>query len=150
MNYNAKDPQVSSRQLKVQKLSIPFLVVGSAGTSTTSNDEPAVLFIRTQDTDQITTASGALASGETATYSVAAADATGIFNILVKTNEAVAKVVSARIASRIDGVSHPVFLGDADGLTSLGNMMLTCDSTVDFTAANTLDASLEVEYVVAE
>lgn len=151
MSFQAKDEIVRSRQLKVQRLVIPFTVTSSATPASVvlRNDEPAVLFLRSEGVDQITTASGALDSGETATYSVSPNDANGIMNMLVKLNEVGLKVCRAQVVSRTTGVAQPVFLGDADGLTSAGKLMLTMDSTVNF-ATTSYDACLEVEYIVAE
>lgn len=150
--FQAKDTLVLGRQLKVQKLVIPFAITGNATPASVvlRSDEPGILFLRSEGVDQITSANGAIDSGETATYTVAASDASGIFNLLVKINEQIEKVQQARVVSRTTGVSHPCFLGDADGISGNGNkIMLTCDSTVDLSSAN-LDACLEVEYVVSE
>lgn len=151
MSFNSKDSLVLERQNKVQRLVIPFSITASATAANVvlRNDEPARMFLRSEGVDQITTASGALESGETATYSVAADDSDGIFNILVKLNESCAKVMRANVTDRVNGGSQPVKLGDADGLSSLGKIMLTCDSTVNLSTTN-LDGCLEVEYVVVE
>ncbi len=151
--YQAKNEIVHSRQLKVQQLVIPFAITASATASAVvlRNDEPAVLFLRSEGVDYITTGAGALVSGETATYSVAANDANGILNLFIKIapdDEAV-KVLGALMVSRATGVSQPVKLGDADGISSEGNIMLTLDSAIDHTTTN-VDACLIVYYVVAE
>lgn len=150
--FSAKDPLVRGRQLKVQRLVIPFAITGNATPASVvlRSDEPAVLFLRSEGVDQITSSSGALDSGETATYSTSPVDATGIFNILVKVSEPIEKVCRAAVVSRTTGVAQPCYLGDADGISGNGNkIMLTCDSVVNLSSAN-LDACLEVEYVVAE
>ena len=152
-SYNARHDQAFSRQLRVQRLSIPFKIIGNATPASVSpsNDEPSVLFLKTASVDQIT---GALSENEVATYSVAPADATGIFNILVKIRESLEKVVGAMVVSRTDGVFHPCFLGSSSGITtgtgseSDMSIMLTCDSSVALNASNTLDACLEVLYIV--
>lgn len=153
MSYESKNSLVQGRQLKVQRLVIPFTVTANATPASVvlRSDEPGILFLRSEGVDQITTASGALASGETATYTNAPVDANGILNLFVKIQpeDSCSKVMQARIVSRITGVDQPVFLGDADGKSSLGNIMLTLDSTVNFATTN-FDACLEVEYIVAE
>lgn len=153
MSFQSKNSLVLGRQLKVQRLVIPFTITANATPASVvlGSDEPAVLFIRSEGVDQITTASGALASGEVATYTTAPVDATGIINLLVKLrpDDIGLKVCRASAVSRVTGVSQPVMLGDADGLSSLGNLMLTMDSTVNFATTN-FDGCLEVEYVVAE
>lgn len=154
-SFDAKNSIVLDRQLEVQKLSIPLVIVGNATAASVSlrDDEPAVLFLASAAVDQITPA---LSVGETATYSAAAVDATGVFHLLVRIQEPVLKVVRATVVSRTDGTSKPCYLGSATGITtgtgtySGQDIMLICTATVDFTGANTLDACLEVEYVVDE
>lgn len=153
MSYQSKNSQVQGRQLKVQSLIIPFAVTANATPALVvlSSDEPSILFLRSEGVNQITTASGALASGETATYSVAPNDANGIMNLLLKIqpNDVCLKVMQANVIDRVNGGSQPCKLGDADGISSAGNIMLTMDSTVNLSTTN-LDACLEVEYVVVE
>ncbi len=152
-NFQAKDSQVQGRQLKVDRLVIPFTIVGSA-TSTSvvaSSDEPSFMFFATQGVDGIT---GALSSGETATYTVSPLDGTSIFNVLVKISESVVKVCSARFSLRDTGVTgNTVKLGSATGITTGSgggdSIMLTCTSSVALNASNTITGCLEVDYVVA-
>lgn len=151
-NYQAKNPQQSDRQLKVQRLSIPFVIVGNATSSSVSvsSDEPSILFIRTQGNDGITPN---LEAGETATYTSSPNDGTGVFNMLVRIQESVVKVVSARVADRVRGTSSPAYLGKAaPSLASNGSdIMLSCTSDVALNSgSNTLNACLELEYIVSE
>jgi hypothetical protein len=149
MSFQAKNDQVLQRQLKVQRLVIPFTITANATPASVviRNDEPSVLFIKSEGVDQIT---AALASGETATYSVSPNDANGIINIYVKIDgDDCDKVCRASVVSRTTGAAQPVKLGDADGISSVGNIMLTMDSTVDFSTTN-FDGCLEVEYIVSE
>lgn len=151
MSYQSKNAQVHGRQLKVQRLVIPFTVTGNATPASVvlRNDEPSVLFLRSQGVDQITEAAGALDSGESVSFTVAANDANGILNMLVKVGEVVGKVCRANVTDRTSGGSQPCKLGDADGLSPNGKILLTMDSSIDFSAANG-DLCLEVEYVIAE
>jgi len=152
-SYVANDEVIQRRQLKVQKVSIPLTIVGNAVAASVvpRNDEPARMFLQTGGVDQIT---GALASGETATYTTAPADATGVFRVLLKVNEQLEKVVKACAYSRTNAEVAPSFLGSATGITtgSAGgkSIMLVVDCAVDFTGANTFNGSLEIEYVVAD
>lgn len=151
-SYYPKDSIVGDRQLEVQRLSIPFSVTASATPSAVvlTSDEPAILFLRSQGVDQITVASGALDSGETATYSVAPNDANGIMNLLVKVNgEVVQKITSMSIAERSTGQAEVCKLGSASGLSSEGKIMLTLDSAVNHSTTSA-DYSLEVAYIVQE
>lgn len=151
MSFQPKSSLVHGRQLKVQRLVIPFTVTAHATPASVvlRNDEPSVLFLRSEGVDQITTASGALDSGETATFSVSPNDANGIMNLLLKLEETVAKVCRANVTDRVNGGSQPCKLGDADGISSNGKIMLTLDSSVDHSTTNA-DYCLEVEYVVAD
>lgn len=150
-SFYPKDSLVDDRQLKVQRLVIPFTITASATSANVvlASDEPSILFIRSAGVDQITTASGALASGEVATYTVAPVDATGICNLLVKLGESVSKVVEAKVWDRTNGLTEPCKLGDADGISSLGKIMLTLDSAVNFSTTN-YDGALCVSYIVSE
>lgn len=152
MAYEAKNQNVQGRQLKVQELAIPFSITHNAtpGSVVHTNDEPAVLFLRTEGNDKITTSSGALASGETATYSVAANDANGIVNFYVKLyDDNCSKVISAQVIDRVNGTVHPAKLGDTDGISSEGNIMITSDTTVDLSTTS-LSGVLIVKYIVED
>lgn len=146
-NYNSKDPQVLGRQLKVQRLSIPFLITANATPASVaiSCDEPSVLFLKTEGVDQIAAADDGSPSF------TAANDANGIFNILVVLNESVAKVMNATVQSRT--VVNKIFgcsLANTTGLTAAGDkIVLNCDSDVNL-ATTDLNACLIVEYVIAE
>ena len=93
-NFPAKDSLVLGRQLKVQRLVIPFSIVGHATASAVSisKDEPALLFIKTEGVDQIT----AVVDGSPTLTS--ANDANCIFNILVNVGESIAKVMHANVS----------------------------------------------------
>lgn len=151
--FQAKNEIVRSRQLKVQQLVIPFAITASATASAVvlRNDEPAVLFLRSEGVDYITTGAGALVSGETATFTVAADDSDGKLNLLVKIapDDECLKVLAANVVDRVNGGSQPCKLGDADGISSEGNIMLTMDSAVDHSTTD-FAGCLIVHYVVAE
>lgn len=149
MSFESKNDQVDGRQLKVQRLVIPFDITASATPSAVvlKTDEPSLMFVKSEGVDQIT---GALASGETATYTVSPVDASGICNIFIRINEDVcAKVLRATVVKRSTGAVEVCKLGDADGISSLGNIMLTVDSASNF-ATTSYDGCIEVDYVVAE
>lgn len=147
MSFESKKSQVRSRQLKVQRLVIPFSITASATPSAVvlSSDEPGLMLLESEGVDQITPA---LEDGETATFLVAPVDADGKLNILIKIapEDVCAKVLRARMVSRTTGVSQPVMLGDADGISSAGNIMLHLDSAVDHSTTN-VDGCIEVEYI---
>ena len=150
--FQAKDPLVRDRQLKAQKLVIPFKITSNATPASVvlRSDEPGILFLRSEGVDQITSSAGAIDSGETASYTVSPSDASGIFNLLVKVSEPISKVLQAKVRVRTTGSDQPCFLGDADGISGNGNkIMLTCDSSINLSTTD-LDGCLEVDYVVAE
>lgn len=148
--FESKNSQVRGRQLKVQRLCIPFTLTASATPSAVvlGCDEPSIMFMQSEGVNQITAAK---ASGETATYTTTPVDADGTLNFFIKIqpDDVCAKVISARMASRVTGVSQPLMLGDADGISSLGNIMLTLDSAVNHATTN-VNGTIEVEYVVQE
>jgi hypothetical protein len=153
MAYEAKDSAVNGRQLEVQSLVIPLRIVGNATAASVSlqNDEPGFVFLRSSSVDQIT---AELNVNEVATYSAAPNDAAGVFQVLIKINEPLGKICSARLLNRSAAAAQAAYLGSATGITTgTGGgqaLMVLCDSTVDFTGANTLDACLHVDYVVAD
>lgn len=159
MSFSSKDSQVEGRKLKVQRLEIPFSIVGNAVAASVvpTNDEPSLMFIRTEGVDQIT---GALDAGDTATFSVAADDSDGTFNLLIKVKEKIAKVCSVRASRRSAVLAEAddamvAALGNASGVvqTASGNgdkLMITVDGELSLAAANTLNGCIEVSYIVAE
>lgn len=152
MSYESKSSVVRARQLKVQKLSVPFSLTANATPASVvlANDEPSAMFIKSEGVDQIT---GALATSETATFVDAPVDANGILNILIKVEEKVLKIVSARMHSLATGVAQPLYRGSASGVsTGSGggkSIMLTLDSAVNHATTN-VDGCIEVEYIIDE
>jgi hypothetical protein len=153
-NYYAKNPIQMDRQLKVQKLSIPFKIVGSATSANVSItcDEPSLLFFKSQGVDQIT---AAVPSGETATYSSSLSDSGGVVQVLVLIQEPVNKIVSCHGHDLVNGNLQKFTRGSTSGVTSpaSGNnegtaIMLTLTTSQAINAANTVDSCLELEYVV--
>lgn len=152
-NFQAKDSQVLGRQLKVERLVIPFSIVGNATSVSVvaSSDEPSLMFFATEGVDGIT---ANLASGETATYTVSPNDTSGIFNVLLKTNQPVVKVCAMRFSLRDTGVTgNTVKLGSATGITTGsggGNsIMATLTSSVTAHSGSTLTGCFEVDYTVS-
>ena len=154
MAYDAKNSPQLGRQLEVQKLVIPVKLIGNSTAASVSlrSDEPEFVFFRSQSVDQIT---AALQANETATYTVSASDSSGIVQCLVRINEQIVKVCDARLANRVgSGSGYYAELGSATGITTgTGGgsaIMLALVSGVDLTGANTVDACLEVHYIVQE
>lgn len=149
MSYNATNELVQNRQLKVQRLVIPFAITGNATPASVvlASDEPAILFLKSQGVDQIT---DALDSDDGTPTLASATDLTGIFNIMVKVGESIAKVQHAEVITRTGTAALVVCsLADTDGITAAGDkIVLNCDTAVDLSAAN-LDACLVLEYVIA-
>lgn len=156
-SYQAKQELQSRRQLKVQKMSIPFLITANAtpASKVVTRDEPGILFLNVEGISGITVAAGAMdTSAELSAITFATAtDSTGVFNACVRVGEQIAKVCSARITSRAgasDVVAATFPTGATTGITSVGDkIVLNLDCGRDFSAANG-DYCLEVEYVLAE
>lgn len=158
MSYDAKSSAVQNVQLKAQRLVLNFQIVGNAtpGSKSSAVDDPAVLFLQLEGQDNVTTASGALDSGEAApSYTTSASDASGIANVLVKISEPVRKVLSAACSRQSttqaeSGNTFNVSLGDADGLSANGDkIILTIDSSAAFTSG-THNLCLVVNYAIDE
>ncbi len=151
-SFYAKNPLQEDRQLKVQKLSVPFVIVGNASSAsvTISCDEPGFVFFRTAGNDQIT---GALGTNETATYSSSPSDSGGVFQALVKIQEPLNKVVSLYCGDRVTGLSCVARLGSARGITTGsggGQSIMVLFTSPALNTSNTVNGCLEVEYIVNE
>lgn len=155
-NYQSRDSQVLARQLKVQRLVIPFKIVGNATAASVliTRDEPALLFVKTAGVDEITPA---LSSTDTAPTLTAANDSTGAFNLMLKINEPIAKVMHARVVRRdvvnkvyecaLDNSGTGIVIDTA--LSSGGDkIVLFCQGDLALNTSNTLDACVVCEYVV--
>lgn len=157
-SYYPKDDQVERRSLLVQKLTIPLFVTANAtpASKVIVSDEPSLLFYNTQGNGNCTVAAGAFdTSAEAAAITFASAtDTTGIFSVLVRTNEQnpLVKVMYVRIVRR-DGnesVMGTPCSGSAQFLTSVGNKIVAdFDSAVNLATTNG-DYCLEVEYIAAQ
>jgi hypothetical protein len=146
MPYQAQDAQVQGRQLKVQRLVIPFTITHHATASLVviAKDEPALLFLNTEGVDQIT----AVADGSPSFASPS--DSAGTFNILVKVGESVAKVMQAQVIGRSAALVKNCTLANTTGLTAAGDkIVLNCTTAVNATTTD-LNACLCIEYVIAE
>lgn len=157
-NYYATQSLVQDRQLKVQRLVIPFQVVGNATPANVvvTCDEPGFLFFQSEGVNQIT---AALATNETATYTDATpVDADGELNILVRINEPLTKIMGASIHNR-DASAFTALtgaganLGSATGITTGSgggqSIMLSID-TGGSSATGTTKRCIVVEYIVEQ
>lgn len=153
MSFNPTNELVFNRNLKVVRLSIPFVITHNATAASVilQNDEAGFVFLKSAGVDQITPA---LQSGEVATYTTSPVDATGTFNILVRINEYINKVCDAEIVDRVNGGTLACALGSATGVTVLNGgigqaIMLTGKTSVNFTTTD-LNGCLNVEYITQE
>lgn len=151
-NYQPKNELVLARQLEVSELSIPFTIVGSATAANVacSNDEPALMFIKTASVDQIT---GALATNETATFTTSPSDSGGVFNVLIKVGESVGKVVSCSMQLLDQAAAQYCVLGSSTGITTgTGggtSIMLAPTSSLSINnGSHTLNGVIVVRYTV--
>lgn len=149
MSFYPVNSQAFDRANKVQRLVIPFSITANATPASVIllNDEPSILYLKSEGVDQITSELSRL--GDSATYSVAPNDVNGIMNIFVQVGQPIQKIMEANVVDRVNGGSQPCKLGDADGLSTLSNMMLTLDSSQNFATTNA-DYCLVLEYVVQE
>ncbi len=159
MSYDAKNEQVRSRQLKTQKLSLPFSVVGHAtpGSKTIVVDDPSILFLQFEGKDGMTVALGAFdTAGELSALTLTTADdSDGKFNAVIRIGEALSKVLSAKAVLRGSatqtGIDGEYVTGASAGITSGGDkIVLYFNTTAAFEVAATTQWVIEVEYVVSE
>lgn len=146
MAFQSKDELVLGRQLKVQRLVIPFVITAHATASLVaiSCDEPALLFLKTEGVDQIT----AVTDGTPSFASPS--DSAGTFNILVKLSEVAAKVMHAQVIGRNAALVKNCTLANTTGLTAAADkIVLNCTTAINETTTST-NACLLVEYVIAE
>ena len=151
MSYQAKNEGPLDVQLKVQELCLPFSITASATPAAVvvAQDDPAVLFIKTEGVDRITSAAGALDSGEAVPTYVSQNDANGLFSVLVKVGEPIGKVVGAYIVRRTAHGLDTCKLANTTGISANGDKIaLDCDSGVNLTTTS-LDAVLVLKYRVS-
>lgn len=157
--YYPKNSAVASRALKVQRLSIPFTIVGHATAASVSatSDEPEIMYIATEDSTKISDKVTAL--GDIAAYTIVATNSTGDFNVFLVINpDAASKVVGVhchRYLTATTGnaasIEVPATIGSAgSGISTLGNIMVSCTSSVALNAGNTFTGVLDVDYVCTE
>ena len=157
MAYDAKNQEVAGRQLEVQKVVIPLVLVGNTTAASVSmtSDEPALLYFRSQSVDQITPA---LAANETASFVVASSDAGGTVQCLLQIKENLVKVCSASLRNQVGSSSGmTAYVGDGNanhGITTGSgggqSIMLILTTGVSLQSATTSQLCLEVEYIAAE
>jgi Ice-binding-like len=124
------------------------VAAGSSSAPTITSDETAMIFFQTDNVNQI---SAQLAVNETATYTQATNDSSGIFHVLVAIDEPIAEVTKAELTGRTStGTAFKsVVLGSATGITTGtaggSQIMLTVNANESITS-NSIDACLEVQY----
>lgn len=152
VSYQARDTLVLGRQIRTQRLVLPFTVTGGNGTPANVSfvpEDPAIIGFKSASVDQT---AAMLATGETApTYTTT--DASGIFGALVAINETVTKVANAQIVDRLaNSVCYAnVTATPAGGITAgTGGgqkIALQCKIPTDLTSSSTFNGCVIVEYV---
>lgn len=150
-NRDAKNEIVRDQLLKVQSLRLPFSIVGASSTQNVvvSQDNPSLLFIRTQGTDRITVSDGALVTGQSAPSYTAPNDSAGLFDVLVRVYEDVSKVLGAHmVQTNAAGATVKVCnLANTNAIGPNGDQIcLNCTSGVNLTSA-TLSGYIVVDYI---
>lgn len=149
--YQATDSIVLGRQLKTQRLTLPFTVTGGNGTPANVSfvqDDPAIVGFKSASVDQT---AAMLATSETApTYTTT--DASGIFGALVALNETVGKVLACQIVDRkANSVCYANITSTPTGGITAGagggkKIALQCKIPTDLTSSSAFDGVLVVEY----
>lgn len=147
--YVSKSQQVENQRLKVQELSIPFRIIGSATPSAVSffNELPGVLYIESEGANS----NGAITAQDASASSLnAKLDGAGVFGLLVILGETVKEVQQASVSRRLAASGSPAAVNcwfmDADGITDNGNIALNVDSDLAVSAAGTGYYCLNLKY----
>lgn len=150
--FVSQDAIVQSRQLKVQRLVIPFKVTANATSANIglANDESSRLFLQTKSVDNGIATQDSAANAAYNTLQASLSDTSGQMNVLVVLKEKALKVMQAMIISRTDGTTKACYpdAGSTNGASAAGNLMLYAPTGVNFTTTS-LDACLIVEYVIS-
>jgi hypothetical protein len=158
--YTPKNNDTMNRQLKVQRLVLPFVLTANAtpASKTHTNDAPSLLHLKFEGTgqDYTTTGNGGFdtSAEATAVTFATSSDANGVFSALIRVGEQVSKVISCRCIRRGvatgENVQCTFPTGATSGITSLGDkIVVDFDSAVNFATTN-YDAVIEVQYTVAD
>lgn len=154
MSFFAKNVAPRASQLKVQKLSLPLVIVGNAtpASKTVTEYDRNVLFMKVEGIDHATAAVGALDSDDTVPTFQSVADATGLISCVIRIDEELEKVVSAKIVSLTDGeiVAGKFPSAPTNGIVAGGDLdkiALDFDMAANFTTG-THNLCIEVEYIV--
>jgi len=151
-SYYGKQELVMGSQLKVQSLSLHFFIDGDAVAANVKHrpDEPAVLFLKTEGVDDVTSSTGALDSGEASPTFTAPSNAMGKFGCLIKVGEKIKRVVSAMAVRQDSPEVVSCTLANSTGLSANGDkIVLNVDSAADL-AAGDYRGAIEIHYVVDE
>lgn len=155
-NYDAQNELTRARQLKVQRLVIPLFIDYNAtpASITYVSDEPGMIFVNGENVSQITLVLGAVdTAAELSAITFTSPDASdGIFNVLCRVGEPIAKVCSVKLHRRNSSTDVTITgtapTGATAYITSAGDKIVAnFDTAVNFESADG-DYVLEFEYTV--
>lgn len=152
--FDAREDLVRGRGQKVQKLSIPLTITasGTPASKVVLNDEPSILFINVEGIVGISTATGALVSGESAPSLATATDSTGVINVCVLIKEPLLKIMHLELVSRDTAAGYVkpgVILALSTGTGGGQSVFANITTGVNLTTT-AIDACLLVEYIVEQ
>lgn len=154
MSFIAKNVAPRASQLKVQKLSLPLVIVGNAtpASKTVTEYDRNVLFMQVEGIDHASVAAGALDSDDTVPTFQTVDDSDGKISCVIRIDEELEKVVSAKLISLTDGsiIAGKLPSAPASGIVAGGDLdkiALDFDSAINF-ESGTHNLCIEVEYIV--
>ncbi len=156
MSFLPKDSAVQQQAMQVCSLALPLAITASATSANVvvTVDNPSLLFVKTEGTNRITLAAGAVDSQaelDAITFA-SASDSAGTSNLLVRINQSVAKVVKATLYSRTSASvikNATLVSAPSSGITSVGDKVaLNVTSGVNLTTTN-FDGCLVLDYIPA-
>lgn len=149
MSYQAKNELVRARQLKTQRLSLPFAITYNATPASVAvvESDPAILGVKTEGINHTT---ALLASADTTPTFASCVDANGVFAALIVIGEQVTKVVSVLCVGRTNAevINGTLTATPATGIVAGGALDKICvnfDSGVNF-ATTSYAGTIIVEY----
>lgn len=145
MSYFVKNSQANDYAVRSQRLCVPLKVTHAAGTAQVyTNDLPACMVIAGEAQ---TATAAAIDSGTNFTTPVAA---NGIIGVLIYNLGTVAKLLNCTLFNLSSGTCTVTAVGaSSTGVTASGNIAVSLDSSLDFTATD-LTTTMCVDYIIAK
>lgn len=153
MSFLPKDSAVQQQSMQICSLALPLAITANATPASVvvTTDQPSLLFIKTEGTNRITLAAGAVttqAELDAVTFATAT-DSTGVFNALVRINQTLVKVIKVTLYSRTSAAvikNATLTSAPASGITSAGDKIVVNVASGVNLSTTDFDGCLVVDY----